>query len=37
MRAKAMTMAMFGSLGFLLSAAAVLAGTLLDRSIRTAG
>ena len=36
MRTSVMTMAMFGSLGFLLSAAAVLAGTLLDRSIRTA-
>ena len=36
MRAKAITMAMFGSLGFLLCAAAVLAGTLIDRSIRTA-
>ena len=36
MRAKVLTMAMFGLLGFLLCAAAVLAGTLLDRSIRTA-
>jgi uncharacterized protein involved in exopolysaccharide biosynthesis len=35
-RDKAITMAMFGSLGLLLSAAAVLAGALLDRSIRTA-
>ena len=37
MRGKAMTMAMFGSLGLLLSAAAVLAFALIDRSIRTAG
>lgn len=36
MRAHVLTMVMFGSLGFLLSAAAVIAGTLLDRSIRTA-
>ena len=36
MRTSVLTMAMFGLLGFLLSAAAVLAATLLDRSIRTA-
>jgi uncharacterized protein involved in exopolysaccharide biosynthesis len=35
MRDKAMTMAMFGSLGFLLSAAAIVAGAVMDRSIRT--